>query len=251
MTEVYAHRGSAAVARENTVEAFLAAAELGADGVELDVRRTTDGVLVLHHEAVVPGLEVRIETSRRADLPSWLPTLAEALDACAGAGLAVNVEIKSEVSDASHDPAERCATETAAHCAQRRETDRLVLSSFSVSALEAARREAPDARLAWLFEPRTPAGAGEPISLKALTDGLDGKGGLARLQVLRLEGVHPYFMLADAGVIEAAHARALAIRVWTVDDRATIMAMAKHGADAIITNDVATARAALRDLRGL
>jgi glycerophosphoryl diester phosphodiesterase len=58
-------------------------------------------------------------------------------------------------------------------------------------------------------------------------------------------------MLADAGVIEAAHARALAIRVWTVDDRATIMAMAKHGADAIITNDVATARAALRDLRGL
>jgi len=39
------------VAPENTVEAFVAAGALGADGVELDVHRTADGALVVHHDA--------------------------------------------------------------------------------------------------------------------------------------------------------------------------------------------------------
>ena len=53
---VLGHRGASAGAPENTVAAFTRARELGADGVELDVRRTADGVLVVHHDPDVRGV---------------------------------------------------------------------------------------------------------------------------------------------------------------------------------------------------
>ena len=91
---VLGHRGASAVAPENTVAAFSRARELGADGVELDVRRSADGVLMVHHDAEIEGLgalgahtfaEVR-------DTQPTVPTLEEALDACRG--LVVNAEVK-------------------------------------------------------------------------------------------------------------------------------------------------------------
>jgi glycerophosphoryl diester phosphodiesterase len=47
---VWAHRGASGLAPENSLEAFLLAVELGADGIELDVRLTRDGVPVLFHD---------------------------------------------------------------------------------------------------------------------------------------------------------------------------------------------------------
>ena len=49
-TKVWAHRGASAYAPENTLEAFLLAAEQGADGVELDVQLTKDGIPVVFHD---------------------------------------------------------------------------------------------------------------------------------------------------------------------------------------------------------
>ncbi len=46
---IFAHRGASKVAPENTLPAFGRALELGAEGVELDVRYTKDGHLVLMH----------------------------------------------------------------------------------------------------------------------------------------------------------------------------------------------------------
>ena len=57
--DVQAHRGSpdpSSGILENTVEAFLRSARLGADGVELDVRLTRDGALAVHHDPAIPGL---------------------------------------------------------------------------------------------------------------------------------------------------------------------------------------------------
>src|SRR3954451_12355655 len=92
---VLAHRGAARVAPENTLEAFEAAGALGADGVELDVHRTADGALVVHHNADARGLGVLAERPAaeiRAARPE-IPTLEEALDACAG--MLVNIEVKN------------------------------------------------------------------------------------------------------------------------------------------------------------
>ncbi len=48
--QIIAHRGASKVCEENTVDAFLRAHEMGADGVELDVQETLDGVLVVRHD---------------------------------------------------------------------------------------------------------------------------------------------------------------------------------------------------------
>jgi glycerophosphoryl diester phosphodiesterase len=50
---VFAHRGGAALAPENTLVAFERGLALGADGIELDVRLSRDGSVVVHHDATV------------------------------------------------------------------------------------------------------------------------------------------------------------------------------------------------------
>ena len=93
-TQVMAHRGASRAEAENTVAAFRRAGQMGSHAVELDVRRTADGVLVVHHN---PHLaDGRLIASLafaelRHDAPQ-VPTLGEALDACDG--MWVNVEIK-------------------------------------------------------------------------------------------------------------------------------------------------------------
>lgn len=55
-TVVMCHRGFSTLARENTLEAYAAAMDYGADGCEVDVRRTADGVLVLFHDDMLDRL---------------------------------------------------------------------------------------------------------------------------------------------------------------------------------------------------
>jgi glycerophosphoryl diester phosphodiesterase len=50
---VFAHRGGSAIAPENTIAAFDAGLAAGADGLELDVRLSRDGVVVVHHDATL------------------------------------------------------------------------------------------------------------------------------------------------------------------------------------------------------
>src|SRR5580658_2392570 len=87
-----AHRGGTGPWRENTLEALAGALQLGADGVELDVRRTSDGRLVVVHDAEIPGTGA-VHDRRADELPAWVPGLEEALETCAGA--IVNVEVKN------------------------------------------------------------------------------------------------------------------------------------------------------------
>ena len=60
MSQVYAHRGLHTSEIENTVAAFVEAKAVGVHGVELDVRRTKDGALVVHHDATISGVGARI-----------------------------------------------------------------------------------------------------------------------------------------------------------------------------------------------
>lgn len=61
VTKVWAHRGASGYAPENTLEAFRLAAEMGADGVELDVQLTRDGELVVIHDEQIVQSSVRFE----------------------------------------------------------------------------------------------------------------------------------------------------------------------------------------------
>lgn len=94
-----AHRGASGHAHENSPSAFRRAVELGADGVELDIHATSDGVLLVHHDPEVPGI-VAIATRPAAAFAAYrlpngeaIPTLPEALDILRG--LDVWVELKT------------------------------------------------------------------------------------------------------------------------------------------------------------
>lgn len=89
-----AHRGFHLRERENTIGAFAAAQETGADGIEFDVRSTRDGALVLHHDPRLGGRRL-LGTLRRAQTPSWMPTLDDVLRwAAAQPHLLLDVELK-------------------------------------------------------------------------------------------------------------------------------------------------------------
>ena len=141
---VWAHRGARRQAPENTVAAFLRARALGADGVELDARRSADDVVVVHHDARAGGVGVLAEApfaALRAARPE-MPTLDEALDVCAG--VLVNVEVKNLPGDPDYDPDERVTALVAETLARRDHRDDTLVSSFSLDTLDRFRRPRPD-----------------------------------------------------------------------------------------------------------
>ena len=80
-TQIMAHRGASKAARGNTIAAFLLACEQGAHAVELDVRQCASGELVVHHDPGLADGRLIVHLGKDA-LPSFIPTLDEALDAC-------------------------------------------------------------------------------------------------------------------------------------------------------------------------
>lgn len=204
MTTVWAHRGASATERENTVAAFARAVALGADGIELDVRRTADDQPVIHHDPLPPG-----------PLPSHVPGFAEALDACGD--LVVNIEIKepTELAEVVVDEVRR-----------RGWADRVVVSCFDLATVDLVRALDP----------------GIPTALLSM---LASEEDLATCVAHGHGAYHPHHAGVDARLVEAAHERGLAVNVWTVDAPGRITELASFGVDAIVTNQVDIALAAL------
>ena len=61
---VVAHRGASKAEQENTIAAFVRAREMGAHMVELDVRRTADGAMVVHHDAAITAMGNIVDVPR-------------------------------------------------------------------------------------------------------------------------------------------------------------------------------------------
>jgi len=91
--ERIAHRGAPREFYENTLDGFVRALERGADAVELDVHKTRDDTVVIHHDAdviVAPNTRAAISTLTWADIcavrlagGAHIPTLAQVMDAVA------------------------------------------------------------------------------------------------------------------------------------------------------------------------
>lgn len=91
----FAHRGAKAHAPENTIEGFLLALKLGANGLETDAWITSDKVIVLDHDGVVRkwGRKTSIGDLRASQLPSHIPTLLEFYNRC-GTNFDLSIDIK-------------------------------------------------------------------------------------------------------------------------------------------------------------
>ncbi len=235
MTKVIAHRGASKAAPENTIEAFGLAGRMGADAVELDVRRSRDGVLVVHHNPDLADGRV-IRDVDAADLPEHVPQLGRALDACAG--MWVNVEIKNDPAEPDFDPDDEIADRTMELLLARGEPERWLISSFRIETVDRCRALA-DA-------------AGAPIRTAWLT-GVVPDDVVDLLTSRRHVALHPWVKLLGRHVIEACHAAGIEVNTWTCDDPARMAELIEWGIDGICTNvpDLAleVLRASERDAR--
>lgn len=219
MVSVIAHRGASRVERENTVAAFVRAAAMGAHAVELDVRRTRDGVLVVHHDPRFDDGRSIVELDH-ADLPEHVPTLHRALDACRP--LWVNVEIKNDPSEPDFDPSDSIADETIEVLARRDEpVGNWLVSSFRRETVDRCHAVAPSIRTAWLTVDVPVAGAA------ALLDDLVESGHSA---------LHPWVGALTRSLVDACHARGLEVNTWTCDDPERMSELVSWGIDGICTN---------------
>lgn len=226
---VLGHRGAPREAPENTLASFAAARRAGADGIELDVHLTADGVLVVHHDATLSGFgplaEHRLAEIRTAGAD--LPTLPEALDECTG--MLVNVELK--------DARTECADALAAVLRARRRRDRVVVSSFALAAIGRVRAHDPAVRTGLLV-----GGLADP---------------LVALDEARQHGhaaLHPFVGSLGGeqltAVVRRARALGLGLAVWTVDDDREMARLARAGVDALITDLPGLARRIVDRVQG-
>lgn len=220
---IIAHRGASADLPGNTVAAYRLAAEQGADWVELDVRRTADGRLAILHDAVLEDGRTLVETDS-AELPEAVPSLAVALDACAGMG--VNIEIKNWIDDPDYEPDSRVADAVVDLLVERGGRDEVLISSFTAHTVERVRALAPHLTTAWLVQAATPDTVAATVA-----------GGH--------EAIHPRDSGTGEEGVAAARDAGLDVNVWTVDDPERMRALALMGVTGIVTNVPAVAREAL------
>lgn len=207
-----AHRGIPRVARENTLPSFEAALAGNAEGIELDVHATSDGVVVVHHDPRLRGgLDIassRWDDVRRAASATGLdiPTLAEV---CALVG--DRVELFVEIKGAGIERSVRSVL------AEHR--GRSAMHSFDWPAIGRLSHLDRRLRLGLLFEERVPDVAA----------------------LLAAHGAHdawPHHSLVDGPMVDSVHEAGGRVIAWTANARAEIARLTALGVDGICTDDV-------------
>lgn len=230
--EVQAHRGASAVAPENTIAAFRAAADQGAKWVELDVALLADGTLVVIHDDSVDRTtsgKGSLGDLTQADLAemdagSWfhpqfsgerLPTLERVIAVLGELGLSANVEIKQH---AHHKSLDQLVQAVRSAIATRRPQTQIMISSFDPACLKAMAALEPDLEMAMLWV-QPPA---------------DWETQLASIPA---ETIHLYFKALSIGFLELAREKGIKVRAWTSNDPAELYSFWKAGLTGVITDN--------------
>jgi glycerophosphoryl diester phosphodiesterase len=219
VTIAIAHRGDPRSERENTLAAFSAAVRAGADMVELDLRRSREGTIVVLHDETLsrlwdvdrPVTELDVDEIRELGTgDERIPTLRQALQHLS-VPLMVDFTAEDVVDGAIDDVRHADAM------------GRALFVSHHLDALRRVRSTAPEARigLSWI-EPHPP-----PSSL---------------LHELGAEFWNPWFPLVTPDNVTAVHELGVKVSTWTVDDAADMQQVFDAGVDAIVSNQIAELR---------
>lgn len=218
---IVAHRGASGEAPENTHAAFRRAWALGVECVELDVRLTRDGEVVVFHDATTartggidrPVAAQTLAELRALDLGAWfgsafagerIATLAEVL-AEVPRGATLFVEIKSEALTAPAVAAVIRRADLASRGAF------VALQAYDAEALAALAAELPGVPTFWDVDP------------------VDGRYDLAMLDTARARGFTGLALDAravDDALVSAIRGAGLQLDVWTVNTSAELAAWA-------------------------
>ncbi len=213
-----AHRGASEVEQENTTVAFRRALEMGANAVELDVRRCATGELVVHHDAKLSDGRAIIAT-KITDLPDYVPTLNEALNACGS--MWVNIEIKNDSAEPDFDPTEQIASDLVEFLKQRGSIEKWLISSFRRETVDEVRKIMPQLKTAWLV--MTIDNAELEIVAKQMAD----QGHYA---------IHPWVTSLTEQVVAVFHKHGLKVNTWTCDNPSRMKELIDWQVDGICTN---------------
>jgi glycerophosphoryl diester phosphodiesterase len=211
-----AHRGEPVGHRENTLPAFGAAAAAGADMIELDLRRTRDGVIVVLHDQTLERLWGRAATVADVDLADVaalgegnvrIPTLSAVLDAVS---LPLMVDFTRRETVAGGLQAVQAAGAM----------DRCLFVTGNVAALRQLRAQSAAARvgLTWVDGPEPP---------------------LALLHDLKAEYWNPMSEMVTPEGVAAVHHAGLLVSTWTVDSPVEMTRVLDAGVDAVVSNRIA------------
>lgn len=240
---VIAHRGGAGIAPENTIYAFRRALDLGADVLELDARATSDGVLVVFHDANVERTtdgvgrvsDMTLAELKRLDAayrfsPDGggtfpmrasgvsVPTLEEVFDAFPKARF--NIEPK-QATPSLAEPLCRLVRE-------RKMTDRVVVGSFSGSIIEDFRGKCGEVATS-----ASPSEVGKFLTMYKSGLSESFSPAMHALQIPENLGGLP---IVTKEFVAAARARNLKVHVWTVNDTEAMRRLVEAGVDGIMTD---------------
>lgn len=246
---ILGHRGSSALAPENTLAAFARAMSDGADGIEFDVRLSRDQVPVVIHDATLKrtaGIHRQVSELTAAELQeidvgSWfdrrqrgttttfagerLPTLSQVFDLFKTTGGVLYVEMKCEAGEVDGGAALASAVVRVTRAAEM--ADRVVVESFDLEAVAEVKRIDAGIRTAALFEPKL----SRPISTLRKLKMVD----LAR--GVGADEIALHHTLAGTRVVEKARQQGLEVVLWTVDDPGWIRRGRSLGVKTLIANN--------------
>lgn len=218
-----AHRGDPAGERENTLAAFAAAAALGADMIELDLRRTRDGEIVVLHDqtlqrlwevdASVGDLDLA-EVAGTGEGDVRIPTLGEVL-------AAVPVPLMVDFTRREVVPGALDAVLGAGALG------RCLFVTGNLEALRMLRGLSTEARIGLTWTENS----SPPLQL---------------LDELHAEYWNPMFGLVTPEGVAAVHDAGLKVSTWTVDEPEDMTRVVGAGVDAVVSNRIAELVAFLR-----
>ncbi|WP_044896397.1 glycerophosphodiester phosphodiesterase [Bacillus alveayuensis] len=231
MTQIFAHRGASREYPENTMLAFEAAYQQNADGIELDVQMTKDGILVVIHDETLDRTTNAagwVKDYSYAELqhvdasykfPQYagqcqIPTLDQVFSwAKRKQSLFLNIELKNSVIEYPH------LEKKVIHLIRQFQLEnRVVLSSFNHYSLVEVHRltdEIPTAILyrEWLYEPWKYA------------------------KQLQSSGIHPHFTsLQKESIIRKAREENISVRAYTVNNLNVMEQLFRWNIPGIITD---------------
>ncbi len=226
-TQVTAHRGFSHVAPENTLPAFQAAIDSGADYIELDVQLTADGQLVVCHDELIDrttnghGMlkNYTYEQLQQFSAGSWfgkdgefddvkIPLFTEVLD-LVGNDIMLNIEIKR-----SGEP-KKTAERVVELIEEYGIANSCYITSFSYDALKKVKKLNPKIKTGFI------------ANLSTATS-------YSRLPYI--DAVSMNYLFVNQSVVNSAHHNGKRIFVWTVDRQSEVQRMMALGVDNIITN---------------
>lgn len=226
---VWAHRGASGYAPENTLPAFAMAADMHADGVELDIQLTKDGEIVVCHDERVDRTsnakgnirDFTLAELKKLDFSNGklayegvqIPTMREVCDLLKPTGLTINIELKT--GEYFYPGIEEKIVKLIHECGMEK---KVIYSSFNHYSIRKLQELDPEAETAFLYEDGfiDMSAYGEKYGVKAL---------------------HPSgYNLQYPAFMEDCRKRGLDVNVWTIDREADIRACIACGVHAIITN---------------